>query len=276
MSGRPMTTSRRYIGAAYVEELRSRLSERDWAIIESLARVRCLTGGHLERLHFAGLSARTRARTRRTVLARLARLRVVATLERRIGGVRGGSTGLIFVLDVAGQRLLDQRRAHAAGLPTRPRRPWTPGQLFVRHTLAVSEMYVALTEQARREGFKLVRFNAEPVCWWPNGLGGSLKPDAYLVLDAQTVTDYWWCEVDLATESLTTMKRKLTGYLEFAQRHGLGPDDVLPRVLVTLPHQARLTAIRQLVAHFPHPAASLFHLITHEDAADYMTKILRG
>lgn len=273
---RVVATGPRYIGAAYLDELRERLSARDWAIMESLARVRCLSGGQLERLHFATLSERTQGPRRRTVLARLTRWRVVATLERRIGGVRGGSSGLIFTLDTAGQRLLDHRLANDTGQAMSPRRPWTPGQLFVRHTLAVSELYVTLAEQARHDGFHLVRFDAEPACWWPNGLGGKLKPDAYIVLGTNTVTDYWWCEADLSTESLPTVKRKLTGYLNFAQRYGRGPDDVLPRVLMTMPNQARLAAIRQLMARLPHPAASLLHITVQEDAARYLVEILRG
>lgn len=275
MSARPNDVEPRYISAAYLDQLRERLSERDQAVIESLARVRCLSGAQLERLHFAALSERTRARTRRAVLARLARWRVVATLERRIGGVRGGSAGLVFTLDTAGQRLLDQRRAEVGALPTRPRRPTTPGQLFVRHTLAVSDLYVCLTEEARRGGFHLVRFDAEPACWWPNGLGGQLKPDAYVALDGEAVTDYWWCEVDLATESLPTIKRKLASYLDFARRCQRGPDGVLPRVLVTTQTSTRLAALRRLIGSLPHPAATLFRVTQHEDAVAYMGEVLR-
>ena len=39
---------------------------------------------------------------RRRVLGRLVQARVLGTLERRIGGVRAGSQGLVFFLDVAG------------------------------------------------------------------------------------------------------------------------------------------------------------------------------
>jgi hypothetical protein len=109
MSARP------YIGRAYLDELQERLSKRDWAVIDSLARVRCLSGDQLEWLHFTNLSERTRGHRRRTVLARLTRWRVVATLDRRIGGVQGGSAGLIFILDVAGQRLVEQRPTNSGG-----------------------------------------------------------------------------------------------------------------------------------------------------------------
>jgi hypothetical protein len=147
--------------------------------------------------------------------------------------------------------------------------------LFVRHTLTVSDLYVSLTEQARHDNFHLLRFDTEPACWWPNSLGGQVKPDAYAVVDGGAVTDYWWCEVDLATESLPTVKRKLTGYLDFARRHGRGPDDVLPRVLVTVPTQARLVALRRVVASLPPPATTLFRITPHEDAAAYVAQVLR-
>jgi hypothetical protein len=136
-------------------------------------------------------------------------------------------------------------------------------------------LYVSLVEEARRGGFQLVRFDTEPACWWTNGLGGLLKPDAYVALDGDEVTDYWWCEVDLATESLPTVKRKLTSYLDFARRRQHGPDGVLPRVLMTTQTDARLAALHSLIGRMPHPAAILFRVTKHENAAACLGKVLR-
>ncbi len=66
-----------------------------------------------------------------------------------------------------------------------------------------------------------------------------------------------------------------TCYLDFARRYGPGPDDVLPRVLVTVPNPVRATALRQLVALLAHPAATLFYITIHEDAATYMGQMIR-
>src|SRR5262245_2204849 len=82
------------------------LGARDWAILTDVARLRVLTGRQIERLHFAQLGGMHRDRTRRRVLERLVALQLLATLERRIGGVRAGSAGLMYVLGPAGQRLL--------------------------------------------------------------------------------------------------------------------------------------------------------------------------
>src|SRR5262245_62962246 len=91
---------------AAVRRIAEGLSERDRAILADVARVRVLSGRQVERLHFADLAGQHRDRTRRRVLERLTALQLLTTLERRIGGVRAGSAGLVFALGAAGQRLL--------------------------------------------------------------------------------------------------------------------------------------------------------------------------
>ena len=45
------------------------------------------------------------------------------------------------------------------------------------------------------DGVRLGGFDAEPAAWWPNGLGGWLKPDAYVRLASGNFVDHWWIEV---------------------------------------------------------------------------------
>src|SRR5262249_23681818 len=118
-------TSFRRISPARVEQLAERLADRDWAILRSLARVRVLTGIQLDRLHFGDVAASARPRVRRRVLSRLREWRAVTALERRVGGVRAGSVGLIFALDSAGHQVLalEQRTAGEATPTGRVRRP---------------------------------------------------------------------------------------------------------------------------------------------------------
>src|SRR5690349_7805004 len=52
------------------------LSERDWALVRDVARLRLATGAQLERLHFAQLGEPSRSVVRRRVLRRLVGLRV--------------------------------------------------------------------------------------------------------------------------------------------------------------------------------------------------------
>lgn len=267
-----------YVTLAQAEMIAASLSNRDRAILHDLARVRVLTGEQLTRLHFSELAPESRERTRRRVLARLAAQQLVATLERTVGGARAGSSGLIFSLGIAAQRVLAllDSDGYISGPPSRVRAPVTPGRLFLAHTLAVSSMYVALRERERAGELTVTEFATESAAWWPDGRGGVIKPDAYVQLRAGTVVDSYWAEVDRATESLPTLKRKLIVYADFARTGQLGPDDVVPRVLLTVPHDRRLADVRDLVAGLQAPGPELILPTLHGSAAGAMIDILRG
>lgn len=242
--------------AHQVEWVRERLSARDWAILTDLDHLRVLSADQLERLHFTSLSGRSREVVRGRVLRRLVTWRVVSPLGRRIGGTKRGSSPTVYALDVTGQRLMWERRA--AMLPTsRVRRPRPPGERFLAHTVAVSELYTVLVSHTAQLGVTLAAFDAEPAAWWPDGRGW-LKPDAYLRLSAPQFDDHWWVEIDRATESLPTLRRKLNAYLDFYQRGQLGPNGVMPRVLISTVTEWRRDALRDLVEHLPEPANALF------------------
>jgi hypothetical protein len=253
--------SPRYVSVGRLDELRERLSERDLALVHDVARLRLATSTQLERLHFADVSAVVRRR----VLGRLVQWRVLCTLERRVGGVRAGSAGLVFALDVAGQRLVSDERA---------RRPRLPGVRHVRHVLAVAELYVNLMEAAHGGELRLEAFRAEPASWWPDGRGGVLKPDAYLAVSNSANVDHWWVEVDLATEHLPTLKRKLAVYLEFWRNGQLGPEGVMPRVLVTVPDAERYSGVVRLIRQLPSGAENLIIVALAKDATEMIVRCL--
>jgi hypothetical protein len=170
----------------------------------------------------------------------------------------------MYTLDVTGQHLMRERRA--AALPTsRVRRPRPPGERFLAHTVAVSELYTVLVSHTAQAGITLAAFDAEPAAWWPDGRGW-LKPDAYLRLSAPQFDDHWWVEVDRATESLPTLRRKLNAYLDFYQRGQLGPNGVMPRVLISTVTERRRDALRDLVEHLPEPADALFTFALDRDS----------
>lgn len=261
------------VTATYVANLATLLSARDQGILRDLARVRVLTGNQLERLHFHELAAANRDRARRRVLNRLIAWRVVTTLARRVGGVRAGSAGLVYSLDTAGQRvrrLLD----HEDEQPVR--RPWTPGALFLAHTLAVSELYVRLREAERAGHLELSAFLAEPASWQRTTTLGTLKPDAYALLAYGDIEDAWWIEVDQATESPATLRRKLSLYLLAATAGVTGPDGVLPRVLVTVPDTQRLKIVREIVSDLGPAAERLISVVLHGMAIEYLAEILHA
>lgn len=193
-------------------------------------------------------------------------------MERRVGGTRAGSAGLVYVLDTAGIWLIRQQAA-AAGA-TAARRPEQPGTAFTSHTLAVTELYGSLVESARQDPFHIGEFQAEPACWWPDDLGGQLKPDAHTLLATADYQDSWWIEVDHATETLPRLRRKLSCYLDFAHRGGIGPKGVLPRVLITTPTPQRRSAIDHLITGLPPPADQLFRAVEYHDAIDHLITAL--
>jgi len=128
-------TPRTRVTEAYLAGLAHELTPRELTLIQDLDRLRLASVKQLERLHFTAESPRANARQARRTLARLTDLRVLVRLERRVGGVRAGSRGSVYTLDVAGQRLASAC-GPAGGI--RIRRPWTPGGAFIAHQLAVS------------------------------------------------------------------------------------------------------------------------------------------
>jgi len=250
------------------------MTARDWEIAETVNLIRVATGQQLERLCFAGVQeGRSRTVTRSRVLARLVRWRVLVPVGRRVGGAQKGSTVQVFALDSTGQRLLVQRQLRA-GEPARVRRPGAPGRHARDHLLAVAELYTTLVEQARAQNVT-VTFKAEPGAHWPDGMGGRLKPDAYVVLARERVRDHWWVEVDQATESLPTVRRKLQVYLDFQGRGGLGPDGLTPWVLVSTVTARRREAIVAVVGRLP-GAAELVRVTCSNEAASFMLNVLTG
>ncbi len=261
------------VRAGHVAWVAERMSARDWAIVQTVNRLRLVTGWQLERLHFAELVGRSRAVSRWRVLKRLCDWRVLMAMSRRVGGSLRGSTKLAFALDSAGQRLLQLPR-HGGTSGVVVRRPGVPSERFKEHSLAVSELYVCLVELACSQAFTLGTFLAEPACWWPDGRGGRLEPDAYVSVSTAKVTDHWWVEVDRDQESLPTMRRKLMVYLEFLHSGQVGPGGVMPRVVVMVPNERRREAVRGVVALLPGVAGELFVVARQEGAAGVVVDVL--
>ena len=259
----------RRVRARHIDWVRERLSARDWAVITVFEHVRLVSGRHFDQLCFHDLGGRSRTVVRGRVLHRLVRWRVLQTLDRRVGGSAGGSAAATFCLDSVGEVLLVERLGGSRG-----RQATVPGVRFIAHSLAITDVYAGLAAAAGR-GWQLDNFQAEPGCWWPDGLTGQLKPDAYLVLSRPGARDHWWLEVDRGTESLPTLRRKLTSYLAFVDRGQLGPDGVVPRVLVTVLTPARLAAVRDLINSLPAPAEQLLMVALHDAAALSLLSLLR-
>lgn len=255
-----------------LDKIDGRLSSRDHAILTDLDRTQVLTGVQLQRLHFTHIDTRSRARDRRRVLQRLADLGLVSTADRRVGGSQAGSTSHVYTLTPVGRSLLAGHYQHQQSSTGEHRR--SPGAPFITHALAISEIYVALTEASRDHNFHIARFTAEPTCHTHHDR--HLKPDAYLVLQTATHRDCWWLEIDQATESLPRIKRKCRTYLDFLNYGGLGPDGVPPRVLYTTPNIQRCEAIKNVITQLSTQDDYLIDAITHADAYEFLINELHA
>jgi hypothetical protein len=233
-------------GNQQLQALPDTLSERDWQILNSLTAHPFLTTPHIQRLHFLDHSSPSSGgRVCRRVLSRLAAIRAIEHLERRIGGVRAGSASFVWRLGPVGERLL-QLRAAGTGRPRLRRKE--PSLHHLKHCLTVAETHIRLLEAGRKHSPELLRVETEPSCWRPFvTLGGGravLKPDLYAVTATGDYEDSWFIEVDLGTESLPTLLHKCCQYEEY-RRSGVEQRDygVFPFVLWLLLDEKRKDAL---------------------------------
>lgn len=260
------------VGSVGLVDLASRLSMRDQAIIDAVAGLRLLSARQLERLLFAEIThPGTRARLARRVLARLVTLGVLGRLERRVGGVRAGAAGHVYFTAAAGQRLLAFWRGE--GLK-RTRNPYEPTSAFVRHTLAVAELYVQLIEADRERQLGLLDFQSEPGCWCPFiGPAGAqliLKPDARVRLAVgEGEEEHAFIEVDCGTEGRTALTRKCRAYV--AYWHSGAEREVFPRVVWVTTNQQRLNLLGEVCASMPAEAWKLFLVSTPDRVLSVLT-----
>lgn len=259
------------VTAARISELRQFLSPREHELIRSLATIRLATGAQLCRLHFHDVPSAERQCRR--MLTRLVQLGVILRLGRSAGGRGGGSQSYPYALDLAGQRL-----AFAEG-PTygqRPREPWLPSALFLRHVMKVSELFVRLVEAQRSKGRELIQYRTEPLCWryfqTMDGGRAIAKPDAFVRLACDgDFEDAWFVEVDLDTEHRPALLRKFTTYHD----HWLSGDEQgkhgsYPQVLWLVPDEQRRQVIREIAAKQPASMRQVHLVHLYDDAIDAM------
>ncbi len=262
----PNTRSR--ITAGQVVYVMDRLGDRDQAIMATVGRVRVASARQLERIHFTDSTPLSNARSARATLARLAGWRVLARLDRRVGGVRSGSAGYAYSLDVVGQRVLDRDRLGGGHF----RRPWTPLAPFLDHALAVTELYVRLLEAERQGRLQVLAFDAEPGCWrasiGPAGERVVLKPDAFVRIGTGEFEELAFIEVDRGTESTRALGLKFDRYRAYwASGREQQSRGVFPRVLwLVAASERRYQQLVDVAVGQPPDAWQLFHIARFADA----------
>jgi predicted RNA-binding protein YlxR (DUF448 family) len=253
-----------YLTAERLHRIATRLSQRDRELLRFVHDSRFASGQQLTRAFWLTRDPMSReARAARRALKRLTDWRVLDTLPRRVGGMRG-SQGLVYRVGRAGVRLL------AAGGVRGPRVE-LPGTLHLAHTLQTTELALRLRESHRAGALELLEVQQEPVCWrsYP-GIGGvqrTIKPDLFARIGAGALEDRWMIEVDLASESGRTIARKLARYVEHfrsgREQHAHG---TYPRVLWTVPDQRRVQQLTGMLAATPADARHLFTACVQEQA----------
>lgn len=266
----PTPSSDGRISSTAIDVINDRLSDRDRLILRSVDDHQFLTARHIEALHFDAIAPDARSRITRRSLTRLRGLRVLDTLDRRIGGIRAGSQGLIYHTGVAGDRLIDHRTRRSGRLR------YEPSARFLNHRLAVADAHVALIEADRQARIDLIDSAVEPATWRTHtGMGAArrtLKPDLYA--ETATTDDLvraWFIEIDLGTEHIPTLLTKCREYAAYRQtgieqdRHGS-----FPVVIWSLTHpdpakaeRRRRSLIAAIAADRILPSA-LFRIVTPE------------
>lgn len=267
------TSSPVRLSAAAIDAINHRLSDRDRTILASVDEHQFLTVHQIETLHFDAVAPDTRGRITRRVLARLRGLRVLDTLDRRIGGTRAGSQGLIYHVGVAGDRLLERPVRRSARLR------FDPSARFLNHRLAVADAHVALVSADRDHSLDLIDSAVEPATWRSfTGLGSArrtLKPDLFAetaVRGDGGLVRAWFIEIDLGTEHLTTLLTKCREYEAYRQsgveqdRHGSFPL-VVWWMTHTDPAKAarRRQALEEAIANDPRLPSALFRIVAPDE-----------
>lgn len=222
------------------------LSDRDRAVLRSVAAHRFLMTRHLEGMHFTGhATADSGARTARRVLKRLHEHGLLSHLQRRIGGVRAGSAGYVWAIGPVGWRLL------TTGQSPRWRR-YEPSLRLLSHYLAIADVHVALIAADGRE-FELTTVELEPTSWRHYlGTGGEqrlIRPDLRVVTNIDAYEDHWFLEVDLGTEHPPTIVAKCRDYLTYAASGAEQREhEVFPRVLWVVQSNDRQVRLKQAIS----------------------------
>jgi len=256
-----------YITPDRLYRTQQRMTDADWKVLGFVATSRLASGSQLIRRYW--LTAErddARARAGRRALKRLADWRVLDTLPRRVGGERAGSSGMLYTVGVAGAKLLARRGQPANRLEA-------PGALYVAHTLACTELVVALGEAHRTGALECIEVQSEPECWrsFLAGIGSrlTLKPDLFIrvAVPGSSYEDRWYIETDLATEATSTILAKARRYLA---HHRSSSERVHPKVLWAVPDTRRAERIQNVLHRLPAEAGRMFSICLFTEVVTFL------
>ncbi len=287
LSGQPITPSRAttiddsvrrsssHTGRRGLQAIAQSLSDRDMGVLHVVAAHRYLTTRQIEGFIFHHhATPLTGARVCRRVLRRLSSLNLLTPLQRRIGGVRAGSSSFVWQIGPLGDRLLKQRAPDAV----RTRRH-EPGVLFLDHCLAVADAHLLIVQAHRARELELVDVQLEPDCWRPfTGLGGArcvLQPDLYVVTGDQdpSFVNCWFIEIDLGSEHPKRLLKKCARY-ETYRASGIeqAKSGSFPLVVWVMKGETQTERLRQAIDRDHSLDARLFRVTTARDLLALMRR----
>lgn len=265
---RPGSTGR--VGAVQLDRLNRLLPDRDRQVLKRVREHRYLSTHQVQEFVFTThQTEESAARTARRILLRLERSMLLRPLERRIGGVRAGSSAQLWQLTPAAARLLlDEGSTY---------RTHEPSPRFLGHCLAVADVHLALRRLREDRDVTGVEVAVEPASWRRySGSGGEarwLQPDLAATVSTPEYDDRWFIEVDLGTESLPTLLRKC-GQYEAYRSSGIEQDATggFPLVLWVFTKPQRVEQLARLVLRSPRLSPQLFRYAEPTTLLD----VLRG
>jgi hypothetical protein len=235
------------------------------AVIDQVRDLKLMSGAQIQTVHFSLDDHATNdaaARACRRVLRRLTSERLLVRLERRIGGIRGGSAGFVYAASPLGHRILERDGAR--------RRFREPSATFVHHTLSISQLVVDLIELQRAKKLDILRLEPEPRCWRtltsPAGVQ-TLRPDLFVSLGVGEYEHHWFIEMDLGTE---TVARRLVKCKQYDAYYRTGREQadhgLFPKVLWIVPRQSLADDLQRAVQNTRNLDTELFEVTTNADA----------
>lgn len=246
--------------------------QRDIDIIKSVSTCKFMTSKQIMRLYFKEDQYRTPATAHRmgyTVLDRLIRDKLLRRIDSKIGGLYGGSSGYVYSIGHVGVRLITKKSHVYYSDPI--------SQRFVKHTLAISDLYVSLHELSTDNRIIIKSIETEPSCWksFLTGYGRAdiLKPDMFVkLLNTVTNTEYsWFVELDRGTTHRQTILNKAKVYERYYFSGNSQTDNVFPGVTWIVPDEARKHQLEKLLEASNKVVPTLHRVVIKDESLSRMT-----
>ena len=252
------------------------LTDKDKAILRTLRDAKCLFTYHIRKLfYYDAKNVRSGSRSTQFTLKRLKEYGLVDVMvDRRIGGVRAGSSSYIWYLTEQGNRLLNLSQKYKDDVPKRTRF-MEPADSTLGHRMAISECFVQLNELEHEGKLAIKEVAFEPNNWHYFDFKGKneiLKPDLFIVTSHDGYEYRFFVEIDLSTESIDTVLKKCIRYHKYLQtdteQKAYG---VFPFVLWIVKDEKRKTKLEHAIRTHLKNHPNIFLVITAEKFSDIMT-----